>query len=59
MFFTRHLLEFWFNGILGVEDKSFANFPFGQKSSDCASELQKNLNPVPVNYPCPKILKNL
>ena len=30
---ARHLLEFQFKGIFGIEEKSFARFPFGQKLS--------------------------
>jgi hypothetical protein len=48
MSLARHLLEFWFKGIFGVEDKFFAKFPFGQKSSgviilcECTSEEFKS-----------------
>ena len=33
MSLARCLLEFWFKGFFGVEDKFFAKFPFSQKLS--------------------------
>src|SRR5882762_1459553 len=73
MSLARHLQEFRFKGIFGIEDKFFTKFPFSQKSSgimvlcECTSEefrsstselsVPKNFEESSVVAPEPVFLK--